>query len=223
MTRIILALYSEVEILGMQYPKRIQNLIDKFSKFPTVGPRTASRFVFYLLSLSKEELEGLIDNIKNLNKQISICSSCFNPFEKIDDYGICQICRSPKRDKTLLCVVEKEADLLSLEKTKKYQGLYFIFGGLIHPLKKEELQNIRLEELKKRLEKDKQIQEIILAINPTVEGEATISYLTKFIKETCGEQGRTIKITRLGRGLPQGGEMEYADEETLENALENRK
>lgn len=203
----------------MQYPKPIQNLIDKFSKFPTVGPRTASRFVFYLLSLSKDELENLVDTIKNLNKQISICSSCFNPFEKIDDYGICQICRSPKRNKALLCVIEKEADLVSLEKTRKYQGLYFILGGLIHPLKKEELQNIRLEELKKRLEKDKQIQEIILAINPTVEGEATISYLTKILKETSPQ----IRITRLGRGLPQGGEMEYADEETLENALENRK
>ncbi len=200
------------------YPKPIQKLIEIFCKFPTVGPRTASRFVFYLLSLSKEELELIAETIKNLKKQVSICSSCFNPFEKIDDYGICLICRSPKRDKTLLCLVEKEADLLALEKTKKYNGLYFILGGLVEPLKKEQ-QNIQIEELKNRLENDKNLKEMILAINPTADGEATISYLTKIIKETFPQ----IKITRLGRGLPQGGEMEYADEETLENALESRK
>ena len=202
----------------MEHPKPIQKLIEIFCKFPTVGPRTASRFVFYLLSLSKEEVELIAEAIKNLKKQVSICSSCFNPFEKIDDYGICPICRSPKRDKTLLCLVEKKADLLVLEKTKKYNGLYFILGGLIEPLKKEQ-QSIRIEELKNRLENDKNLKEIILAINPTVDGEATISYLTKLIKEVAPE----IKITRLGRGLPQGGEMEYADEETLENALESRK
>ena len=203
----------------MEYPKPIQKLIDRFSEFPTVGPRTAGRFVFYLLSLSKEELENLADLIKNLKGGIVICSSCFNPFEKIDDYGICPICRSPKRDKSSLCVVEKETDLLTLEKTKKYQGLYFILGGLTQSLKKKEAQNIRLNELKKRITYDSQIKEVVLAINPTVEGEATISYLTKIIKEIFPE----IKITRLGRGLPQGGEMEYADEETLSSALESRR
>jgi len=216
----------------MEYPKPIQKLIDRFSEFPTVGPRTAGRFVFYLLSLSKEELENLADLIKNLKGGIVICSSCFNPFEKIDDYGICPICRSPKRDKSSLCVVEKETDLLTLEKTKKYQGLYFILGGLIRPLKKEKnQQNVRLKELEERLtrqnfssknlggQEKQEIKEIVLAINPTVEGEATISDLTKIIKEIFPE----IKITRLGRGLPQGGEMEYADEETLSSALESRR
>jgi len=201
------------------HPKPIQKLIDIFVKFPTVGPRTAGRFVFYLLSLPQEELADLAESIKDLKKQVSICSSCFNPFEKIDDYGICQICRGPKRDKALLCIIEKEADLIALEKTKRYQGLYFILGGLIEPLKKGGEQNIRIDELKNRLEKDKDIKEIVLAINPTIEGEATISYLTKIIKEISPQ----MKITRLGRGLPQGGEMEYADEETLSSALESRR
>lgn len=203
----------------MDQPRPIQKLIDIFSKFPTVGSRTAYRFVFYLLSISKEELANIAESIKNLRNEISICKSCFLPFEKIDDYGVCHICRSPKREKSALCIVEKEADLLALEKTKKYKGFYFILGGLFKVLKKMEEQNIRLEELKKRIGQNKEIKEIVLAINPTVEGEETINCLTKLIKS----ENESIKITRLARGLPQGGEMEYADEQTLENAIEGRK
>jgi len=203
----------------MEQPKPIQKLIDIFCKFPTVGSRTAYRFVFYLLSLSKEELLHISELIKNLKNDISICSSCFLPFEKIDDYGICHICRSAKREKGLLCIVEKEADLMALEKTKKYNGMYFVLGGLFKSLKKIEEQNIRIKELEERIKQNKEIKEIILAINPTVEGEETISYLTKLIKNVDDN----FKITRLGRGLPQGGEMEYADEQTLENAIDGRK
>jgi len=203
----------------MEQPKPIQKLIDIFCKFPTVGSRTAYRFVFYLLSLSKEDLSHISDLIRNLKNEISICSSCFLPFEKIDDYGICHICRSAKREKNVLCIIEKEADLFALEKTKKYKGLYFILGGLFKSLKKIEEQNIRIDELKERITQDDKIKEIILAINPTVEGEETIAYLTKSIKNING----SIQITRLGRGLPQGGEMEYADEQTLENAIDGRK
>ncbi len=203
----------------MDQPKPIQKLIDIFCKFPTVGSRTAYRFVFYLLSLQKEELIKIAESIKNLKNEISICSSCFLPFEKIDDYGICHICRSSKREKNILCIVEKEADLLALEKTKKYKGFYFILGGLFKSLRKIEEQNIRLEELEERIKKDGEIKEIILAINPTIEGEETINRLIKLTNSL----NESIKITRLGRGLPQGGEMEYADEQTLENALEGRK
>ena len=196
------------------YPKSIQKLIELFSKFPTVGPRTASRFVFHLIKLDQEKFDELLNSITDLRKAIKICSSCFNPFETLDDANLCPICRDNSRDKSLLCIIEKEIDLISIEKTKKYKGLYFILGGTIN-LKKSD-KNIRIEELKQRIENDN-FQEIIIAINPTTEGEATTLYIERELKPL------NIKITRLGRGLPMGGELEYADEETLTSAFEGRK
>jgi len=211
------------------YPKSIQKLIDLFSKFPTVGPRTASRFVFYLRNADKKEVKELLTSIINLRKNIKICSFCFNTFE--GERNLCDICSDPRRNKNLLCVVEKESDLISLEKTRKYKGLYFILGGTVSKLKNEDIDKLRTKELVERIKNpakfgipNLKIQEIILAINPTTEGEATILYLERILKPlTCGEQGRTIKTTRLGRGLPVGAELEYADEETLGSALEGRK
>jgi recombination protein RecR len=211
------------------YPKSIQKLIDLFSKFPTVGPRTASRFVFYLRNADKKEVKELLTSIINLRKNIKICSFCFNTFE--GEKNLCDICSDPRINKNLLCVVEKESDLISLEKTRKYKGLYFILGGTVSKLKKEDVEKLRTKELVERIKNpakfgitNLKIQEIILAINPTTEGEATILYLERILKPlTCGEQGRTIKTTRLGRGLPLGAELEYADEETLGSALESRK
>ena len=199
----------------MIYPKSIQKLIDLFSKFPTVGPRTASRFVFYLLNQSKGEVENLISAVDELKKNIKICQFCFNPFEGGGE--LCQICQNPSRDKTLLCIIEKETDLVSIEKTKKYQGLYFILGGTISTLKKTDIEKLRVKELEERLKNNPEIKEIIIAINPTTDGEATALYLERLLKPF----GK--KITRLGRGLPVGAELEYADEETLGNALEGRK
>lgn len=193
------------------YPLPIKKLIDKFAKFPTVGPRTASRFVFYLLGLSPEERKELIGSIEEL-KKIKHCSLCFNPSEK----DPCEICENKNRDQSLLCVVEKESDLASLEKTKKYKGLYFILGGNVSKLKKDDIEKLRTKELLARA-KDKEIKEIIIAMNPTTEGEATRLYLERTLKPL------NKKTTRLGRGLPIGAELEYADDETLENALEGRK
>jgi len=204
------------------YPKSIQKLIDLFSKFPTVGPRTAARFVFYLMRLSKEETEELINSISNLKKVVKICHFCFNPFE--GEGELCKICTDPSRDRTLLCVVEKETDLITLENTKKYKGLYFILGGTVSSLKKEEIKKLRSEELLERIKNpekfgilDSQFKEIIIATNPTTEGEATALYLKRLLKLL------NKKITRLGRGLPVGAELEYADEETLSSALESRR
>jgi len=210
------------------YPKSIQKLIDLFSRFPTVGPRTAARFVFYLLKLSKEEMKNLISAISDLRKEIKICKFCFNPFESEGE--LCEICKDGSRDKTLLCVVEKETDLISLERTKKYKGRYFILGGTISLLKKRgvekftplngaegNLTGLRIKELEERIKNQPDIQEIIIAINPTTEGEATVLYLERTLKPL----GK--KITRLGRGLPVGAELEYSDEETLSSALESRK
>jgi len=230
------------------YPESIQRLIDLFSKFPTIGPRTAARFVFYLMKLSKEETEKLTNSILEMNEKIDLCKFCFNPFQPFDSAqdkppeNLCQICSNPKRDKTLLCVVEKECDLVAIEKTNKYKGLYFILGGTVSALKKKNIDKLRIKELEERIKnperfglKEANLQEIIIATNPTAEGEATALYLERFLKHSHGPiriaegQGpkagdsHTIKITRLGRGLPVGGELEYADEETLESALDNRK
>jgi len=200
------------------YSKSIQKLIDLFSKFPTVGPRTAARFAFYLLALSKEEIKNIIAVMVEMKNNVKFCSFCFQPFELSNkEAKLCEICSNNARDKTLLCVVENETDLFSLEKTKKYPGRYFILGGTVSALKKADLEKLRIEELKERIKNNPEIQEIILAINPTPDGEATVLYLERFLKPL----GK--KITRLGRGLPIGAELEYADEETLSSALEGRK
>lgn len=196
------------------HPPSVQKLIEIFSKFPTVGPRTAGRFVFYLLKKPKEEIEELIKAISDL-KNVKICSLCFNPFEGEGEF--CKICFSPSRDKSLLCVVASEIDLQTLEKTKKYQGLYFILGGTVSALKKADIEKLRINELTKRIKNHPEIKEIILALNPTNEGEATALYLERLLKPL------NKKITRLGRGLPVGGELEYADGETLTSALESRR
>lgn len=190
----------------------VQKLIDLFSDFPTVGPRTATRFVFYLIKQPKEEFDNLIRAMEDLRNTIKLCSSCFNPFDATDS-DLCDICRDNARDKTTLCVVEKENDLISIENTKKYKGLYFILGGTVSALRKS---NIRDNELFERI-KNNGFQEIIIATNPTSEGEATALFLQRKIKELG------VKTTRLGLGLPKGGELEYADEETLTSAFEGRK
>jgi len=197
------------------YPPSIQKLIEKFSKFPTVGPRTAARFVFYLLRLSKEEIEELLNSISNLKNNIRTCSFCFNPFE--GEGTLCPICENKTRDKSLLCIIANETDLQAIEKTKKYNGLYFILGGTVSTLKKGGLEKLRTKELQERIKNHPEIKEIIIATNPTPDGEATALYLERLLKPF------NIKITRLGRGLPVGGELEYADEETLGSALEGRK
>lgn len=183
-----------------------------------MGPRTAARFVFYLIKLPKEEIDELVKSILNLKEKVKLCSFCFKPFEPLTGSGqgndLCEICSDPGRDRTLICVVEIETGLISLEKTKKYQGRYFILGGSVS--KTKNVKHLRTNELLERV-RNSEIQEIIIAINPTTEGEAITLYLERLLKPL------NIKITRLGRGLPIGGELEYADEETISSALEGRK
>ncbi|MEK7542465.1 MAG: recombination mediator RecR [Patescibacteria group bacterium] len=200
------------------YPKSIQKLIEIFSHFPTVGPRVASRFVFYLLKAQDSEIDDFIKALHNLRKEIRPCTFCFNPFDVRDDEqqtGLCAICRDATRDMTLLCIVEKESDLEQLEKTKHYRGRYFLLGKINDILRKEGLQSIKAQELKSRMANE--IKEVILALNPTTEGEAGVLYLERLLKP----YGK--KVTRLGRGLPVGGELEYADDETIRGALEGRR
>ena len=202
------------------YSKTIQKLIKLFSKFPGVGPKTAARFVFYLTKQDKEELKELSKTISSLNT-LKTCNFCFKLFE--GEGNLCPICSNSLRDRSLLCVVAKETDLESIEKNKIYKGLYFILGGTVSTLKPKELKTLRIKELRERIKNPEKFgisgasfNEIILALNPTVEGEATILLLERKLKDLG------LKITRLGRGLPIGGEVEYADKETLKSAFERR-
>jgi len=212
------------------YSPSIQKLIDIFSKFPTVGQRTAGRFVFYLIKLPDEEINQIIKSIEELKTGIKLCEFCFNPFETTQveaanvGKNLCQICRNDARNKKILCIVEKETDLVSIENIKEYKGLYFILGGTVSALKKENLDKLRVQELLERIRNPfihgittPGFDEIIVATNSTTEGEATALFLERTLKPL------NKKITRLGRGLPVGGELEYADEETLKGAFEGRK
>jgi len=201
----------------MNYPNSIQRLILLFSKLPTIGTRTASRFVFYLLRIPKEEIKELAENILSLQENIKQCSLCFNFFEPKEEKTVCDICSDLSRDKSILCLVEKEADLLAIEKTNKYKGVYFVLGGTISVLRNKKIKRIRDRELKKRIIKDSKIEEVIIATNSTAGGVATALYLEETLKPF------NKKITKLARGLPVGGELEYSDEETLSSALEQRK
>ena len=199
------------------YPPIIQILIERFSRFPTIGARTAARFVFYILSASDTEVEELIQGIRDVREKIKLCSLCFRPAENLQE-SLCDICANPQRNKSQLCIVEKESDLETLEKANEYKGLYFILGGTVGTLKKEEITGIRLKELQERITNSQdQLKEAIIATNPTPEGESTSLYIERLFEPT------KIRVTRLGRGLPVGGELEYADEETLRSALEGRK
>lgn len=195
-------------------PKIIQKLINFFINFPGIGQRQATRFVFYLINQPKEIINDFIKLLQELQKQIKLCPNCYF----ISENSLCSICSDLKRNKNLICVVEKEIDVIALEKTKQYNGLYFILGGTIFPesnIVKERL-NILINKIKDISAKNQSI-EVILAINPTTLGETTMLYLEKQLKYF------NIKITRLAKGLPIGSSMEYADEITLTNALLNRK
>jgi len=196
----------------------IDQLIALFKKFPTVGGRTAGRFVYYLTKLPKEKTDELISAINELKNKIKLCQLCFNPYE--GDGNLCSICQNQSRNKNLLCVVEKETDLLTIESTRKFNGLYFILGGTIATMRKEDIANLRIEEFKKRVQAGN-FTEIIVALNSTPEGRATSTLIEGEINKL--QIQNTPRITHLARGIPVGGELEYADEETLESALEGRK
>lgn len=199
-------------------PRQIKEAISIFSKFPTIGERTATRFALYLLSLPEEKAEEVCQAVSALKTELKRCDFCFNPFTSArKEQKLCEICCDKKRGKEKnICIVEKENDLWQMEKTKKYQGRYFILGGKMDFLKENPLGKLRIEELKKRLEEYRP-KEIILAISPTVQGNLTMDYIKRILKPY------DVKITKLAQGLTLGSEIEYTDEETLESALEGRK
>ncbi|MDO8686641.1 MAG: recombination mediator RecR [Candidatus Berkelbacteria bacterium] len=194
-------------------PQSIQNLIDQFSKLPGVGPKTAGRLAFYLLSKPSSDIESLGQAVSNLKKGLVTCQECFNISEK----SPCDICADSKRDKTKLLVVEEPLDVVALSRTD-YNGLYHVLGGVISPIDGIGPENLRVSELIGKLKKG-DFKEVILATDPSLEGEATSMYISKHLQK----ENIKINITRIARGLPVGGDLEYADEITLTRALEGRK
>lgn len=189
----------------------LDRLIEEFNKLPGIGKKTAQRLAFFVLRIKKEEAENLAQAIMDVKEKIRYCSVCFNITEK----DPCKICADKKRDRSLICVVEESKDVLAVEKTGQYNGAYHVLGGVLSPLDNIGPEDLKIKELLNRL-KQKGVKEVILATNPSTEGEATAIYLAKLIKPLG------IKVTRIARGLPSGGALEYADVNTLANAIEGR-
>ena len=198
-------------------PKSVERLIGQFSQLPGIGPKTASRLVFYLLRNPRVDLSAFGEAVANLKNDLGYCAICHNIADQaaLGEMAECVICRDTSRDKSLLCVVEEPLDVVALEKAG-FSGVYHVLGGQISPLDGIGPSDLSIDSLINRLREDKNVTEVILATNPNVEGEATASYLTKVLGEF------DIKISRIARGLPMGGDLEYADELTLSRALEGR-
>ncbi len=196
----------------MIYPKSIASLIEHFQKFPSVGPKSAQRMAFYLLRMPKSEVEKFAQSMIDAKENTKTCEICFN----LSATSPCEICTSPQRDKSTICVVAETKDLIAIEKTNEYKGLYHVLQGLISPMDGIGADDIRIKELLNRLTDDN-VKEVILALSPSVEGEATSLYLNKLIKPFG------IKISRIAFGLPIGADLEYADEITIAKALEGRR
>ena len=192
----------------MHYPKPFKKLIENFSALPSVGPKMAERLVLFLFRQDKKNIREFSDNLLAI-QNLKNCQRCFN----IAENDLCEICKDSQRNQKLICVVEEPLDIISIERTGVYKGIYHVLGGVIFSGKDE---NLKISELAKRIQQEKP-EEIILATNPTTEGDATALYLKKQFATY------PVKITRLARGLATGGDIEYADEITLSSALNNRR
>ena len=189
----------------------VENLVAQLTRLPGVGTRTAHRLAFHLLRVPKDEAQALAGAIEDVKERVRFCSECGNLTEE----ERCGICRDERRDRALVCVVEQPADLVSLERTHEYRGLYHVLGGALSPIDGVEPAHLRIDELLSRVERNG-IKEVVLATNPNMTGEATAAYLADRLR------GR-VRVTRLASGLPVGGDLEYADEVTLGRALSGRR
>lgn len=196
-----------------KFPEPIQNLAGALTRLPGVGPKTALRYVFALLQLPKEELLQTSNLIRELGEKVRLCPSCFSYTQG----EFCDICKDPRRDPSLLCVVETSRDISTIEATDVYHGKYFVLGGVLNPIEGLTPEVLRVQPLFKKLRENEKIKEIILAFSPDVHGETTIMYLTKQLINF------DKRITKLARGLPAGASLEFADEITLGDALKGRK
>jgi len=194
------------------YSPSIEKLIENFEKLPSIGHKTAIRLAFHMLDMTDEEITEFTTSITDAKKKLKYCSTCFN----ISDTDPCPICSNPKRDQSTICVVEDVRDIMAMERTHEYKGVYHVLHGTISPMNGIGPDEIKIKELLNRI-RDNDIKEVIIATNPRVEGEATSIYISKLIKAF------NIKVTRIAHGIPVGGDLEYTDEITLMKAMEGRR
>lgn len=197
----------------MQYIAPLAKLIEHFRALPGIGNKTAVRLAYHVLDMDPSKAKALAQAIVEAKEKIGYCNTCFN----LSDSNPCQICSSENRDRKVICVVEQPQDVAAMERMRDYKGLYHVLHGALSPLEGVGPEDIRAKELLARLEKDSGVEEIIMATNPNVEGEATAMYLARLLKPLG------IRVTRIAHGLPMGGDLEYADEVTLSKAMENRR
>ena len=194
----------------------VEALVENLTKLPSIGRKTAQRLASHILKMPREEVVGIAEALVNAKDRVKVCSECFN----VADHDVCSICTSHRRDKSLVCVVEEPNDVMALERTNDYRGVYHVLGGAISPLDGIGPDDLNITELVARVttstETELRIGEVILAMNPNVEGDTTAYYLAQLLKPF------DVKVTRIARGLPIGGDLEYADEATLSRALEGR-
>src|SRR5579885_690479 len=193
-------------------PASVTRLIDAFRRLPTVGPKTAERLTYFLLRNPNNLTTELANALVDLRDKTILCSVCFN----LADVDPCHICRNPARDRSVICVVEEPLDILAIERTGEYKGLYHVLHGAISPMERVSAEDLKIRELIERLRSD-EVQEVILATNPNMEGDATAMFITRQLASL------DVRVTRLARGLPIGGDLEYADQITLTRALEGRR
>lgn len=198
--------------MALAYDGAIQRLIDAFAALPGIGPKGAQRIAFYLLSASREETDRLVEAITEVKDKVTFCEICGN----VCEHSPCAICSDPRRDHSLICVVEEPKDVMSIERTREYRGLYHVLGGTINPMANVGPSDLAIASLLQRLQGD-EVKEIIVALNPNIEGEATTTYLSRLLTPL------DVKVTKLASGLPVGGDLEYADEITLSRALAGRR
>ncbi|MCF7795076.1 recombination mediator RecR [Patescibacteria group bacterium] len=195
----------------MKHPKTIAKLIEHFQKLPSVGPKTAERYVFSLLKKPSPELADFAHNLSQLKTSIKTCNYC----QAISETNPCEICSNKNRDRSVLCIMANTQEMISLENTHKYNGLYYILNNLINAIENQGPENLNVKKLLERVKEEK-FTEVILALSPTLEGETTLMYLSKILKE------EGVKVSRLARGLPLGSSLEYTDEVTLSQSLKYR-
>jgi recombination protein RecR len=196
----------------LHYPEPIAKLIDSFARLPGIGPKTAGRLAFHILKMKEEDVLEFAKALVNAKRNLHYCSICFN----ITDTDPCRICQDKSRDPSMICIVQEPKDIGAMERTREFNGYYHVLHGAISPMEGIGPDEIRITELLKRLGDDT-VQEMILATNPNIEGEATAMYISRLVKNFG------IKVTRIAHGLPVGGDLEYADEVTLSKALEGRR